>query len=137
MHLSALKGTLVLDIEEITQKAGNYKKFAVFVRMLCSALSRESDSVFVDLLTYGDLEQLKAQKTGSASTAAAPPRGQQSKRYMILTYSGEFDRVHFPIPLAPEEEPDVAAMQRTIARLKKSLLDKTASELDYSAREDR
>ena len=130
---------LYTDIEEITQKAGNFKKFPVFVRMLCSALSRESDSVFVDLLTYGDLEMLKAKKTGasvSASTASLPSRN-QSKRYIILTYSGEFDRVHFPIPLAFEEEPDAASLQRTIARLKRSLLDKTRAELDLSARDER
>lgn len=43
------------DIEEITQKTGNYKRFSVFVKMLASALLQQSDSVFVDLLTYSDL----------------------------------------------------------------------------------
>lgn len=43
------------DVEEITHKTGNFKKFAVFVRMLLSALQQRSDSVFVDLLTYSDL----------------------------------------------------------------------------------
>ena len=43
------------DVEEITTKTGNYKKFAIFVRMLLSALQQRSDSVFVDLLTYSDL----------------------------------------------------------------------------------
>jgi len=42
-------------VEEITTKTGNFKKFAVFVRMLVSALQQKSDSVFVDLLTYHDL----------------------------------------------------------------------------------
>lgn len=105
--------------------------------MLCSALSRESESVFVDLLTYGDLEILKARKTGSTSVSSSggPPRS-QSKRYMILTYSGEFDRVHFPIPLTFEEKPDVPSLQRTIARLKRSLLEKTTADLDQSTRDD-
>ncbi len=40
------------DIEDITAKTGNFKKFPVFVRMLLSALKQASDSVFVDLLTY-------------------------------------------------------------------------------------
>ncbi len=43
------------DVEDITQKTGNYKKFDVFVRMLKSAINRESESVYVDLLTYADL----------------------------------------------------------------------------------
>jgi coiled-coil domain-containing protein 61 len=130
-------------VEEITQKAGNYKKFPVFVRMLSSAMSRESDSVFVDLLTYGDLEVLKARKTGAGAGAgggqsAPPPPRSQSKRYMILTYSGEFDRVHFPLPLQFEEEPDVPALQRAVARLKRAVLEQTTAQLDQSqsGRED-
>lgn len=43
------------DIEEITHKTGNYKKFGVFVKMLLTALARDSDSVFIDLLTNSDL----------------------------------------------------------------------------------
>ena len=43
------------DIEDITHKTGNHKRFAVFVEMLLSAISQRSDSVYVDLLTYADL----------------------------------------------------------------------------------
>jgi len=39
-------------IEEITQKTGNYKKFGVFVKMLVSSITKASDSVFLDILTY-------------------------------------------------------------------------------------
>jgi len=47
-------------IEEITAKTGNAKKFVIFVRMLLSALKSESPkSVYIDLLTYQDLEALK------------------------------------------------------------------------------
>jgi coiled-coil domain-containing protein 61 len=49
-------------IEDITQKTGNAKKFSVFVKMLLNSLENSSDSVFVDLLTYQDLEMLKARK---------------------------------------------------------------------------
>ena len=39
-------------VEEITNKAGNFKKFTVFVKMLQAALKREqSDEVVIDLLT--------------------------------------------------------------------------------------
>ena len=34
------------DTEDISAKTGNYKKFAVFVRMLLSAIRQESESVF-------------------------------------------------------------------------------------------
>ena len=63
-------------LEEITAKTGNFKKFGTFARMLLKALERSSESVFVDLLTYEDLEMLRARrnanKTGGASAAAAP-----------------------------------------------------------------
>lgn len=48
------------DIEDMTQRTGNYKKFTVFVKMLHSAILQDSDSVFVDLPTYQDLELLKS-----------------------------------------------------------------------------
>ena len=39
-------------VEEITNKAGNYKKFGVFVKMIMAALKREQpDEVTIDLLT--------------------------------------------------------------------------------------
>ena len=39
-------------IEEITNKAGNFKKFNIFVKMLIAALKREQpDEVVIDLLT--------------------------------------------------------------------------------------
>lgn len=45
------------DVEELTLKTGNSKKFAVFVKMLAVALSpTPSDTVFIDLLTHTDLE---------------------------------------------------------------------------------
>merc|ERR1712070_1342405 len=50
-------------IEEITHKTGNFKKFPVFLKMLSSSLTQESDSVFIDLLTYDDLEMLKNRKS--------------------------------------------------------------------------
>lgn len=91
--------------------------------MLNSAFSRESESVYVDLLTYNDLELLKARKLGngpSLTTNASSSSLSRShmKRYIILTYSGEFDRVHFPLPLMYEESPNVKALQRTIRRLR-------------------
>ena len=95
--------------------------------MLISAFSKESDSVYVDLLTYNDLEMLKARKTSStnlsSSTNSLSSATNRSilKRYVILTYAGEFDRVHFPLPLAQEDAPTIDSLKRTIRRLQKQL----------------
>ena len=82
----------ILDIEEITHKAGNYKKFSVFTRMLGAALTEEKDSVlYVDLLTSSDLELLKARKSGGISNPSSQA-AISNKRYVILTYSGKEER---------------------------------------------
>jgi coiled-coil domain-containing protein 61 len=102
--------------------------------MLTSALSKENDSVFVDLLTYSDLELLKARKTGSMSLANNSNSSTSSlsrskeKRYIILTYTSEFDRVHYPLPLSPQKEPDVESLKRMIRRLRAALHDKKSGE---------
>ena len=120
--------TSLTDIEEITLKAGNFKKFDVFLQMLASAFDNDSESVYVDVLTYSDLEMLKARK----STSSAPEGDEnsanrqmkpQTKRYVILTYRGEFDRVHYPLPLTYEDAPNGEALKRTIRRLRKRIND--------------
>ena len=55
-------------IEDITAKTGNFKKFPVFVRMLQTALASSSSSVFVDLLTFSDLQMLRARKLSQNKT---------------------------------------------------------------------
>ena len=133
------------DVEEITAKTGSFKRFPVFVKMLLSALRQESDSVFVDLLSYGDLELLRSKRgTGSSGAAAAGQQQQQqlpaaqqhqqqqqqtppptppttNKRYLILTYAAEFDRVHYPLPLQFEEHPDPRRLKATIRQLRAQL----------------
>ncbi|RYH04936.1 hypothetical protein EON65_46065, partial [archaeon] len=115
-----------IDIEEITHKAGNFKKFSLFVKMLSSAFQKTNESIFVDLLTFSDLEILKARKTGqNMNTSMRSHDSQQSsnhlKRYIILTYTSEFDRVHYPLPLAFEDKPNIPALKRTITRLRNKL----------------
>lgn len=82
---------MLLDVEEITHKAGNFKKFSVFTKMLSAAFTEEKDSVlYVDLLTYSDLELLKARKNGGVNNLSNNTQAVQSnKRYVILTYSGK------------------------------------------------
>lgn len=85
----------VSDIEEMSLKTGNFKKFSLFLKMLASALENTSDNVFLDLLTFADLEALKARKAGGAAAAARPSNSAaaaQNKRYVILTYVAEFDK---------------------------------------------
>ena len=53
-----------------------------------------SDVVTLDLLTYADLELLKARKAPTAvvgtNTVSSAPNN--SKKYLIVTYSVEYDR---------------------------------------------
>jgi coiled-coil domain-containing protein 61 len=90
--------------------------------MLRAALRQDTDTVFVDLLTYADLEALKARRSSGADEAplscSIPPN---NKRYLILTYAAEFDRVHYPLPLAYDEAPDPAHLRSIISKLRQEL----------------
>ena len=139
-----------IDVEEITHKAGNYKKFDIFIKMLLSSLYKDthtSNSVYIDLLTYADLELLKARKSvpgnvpealnnstihDNTNTTANTNNNntannisiitkQHNKRYIILTYTSEFDRVHYPLPLQYNEVPETDNLIRTINRYRHRL----------------
>lgn len=103
--------------------------------MLCSSFSKDCESVFVDILTFADLETLRQRKLGingsnnlnssSSSTGnnnvtvnTSLTSTSNMKRYVILTYSAEFDRVHYPLPLSFETIPNVDSLRRTIIRLR-------------------
>ena len=85
------------DIEELTRKTGNFKQFSIFLNMLESAVTKSSESVALDLLTYADLESLRRKKLSSSSVSGrdfspGKSKSTHAKRYLILTYSVEFDR---------------------------------------------
>ncbi|XP_047462265.1 centrosomal protein CCDC61 isoform X1 [Mugil cephalus] len=110
-------------IEDLTRKTGNFKQFPIFCSMLESAVRKMSDSVTLDLLTYADLELLRNRKAGVVSR---PRSHQQSsaltaKRYLILIYTVEFDRIHYPLPLPYVGKPDPAALQKEIRALRAEL----------------
>ncbi len=118
--------------------------------MLSSAFSKTNDSVYIDVLTLSDLEMMKAKKLGTQTTSSATSlpvstasaKGQIQrknllKRYAILTYTGEFDRVHYPLPLAFEETPNVISLQRTIRRLRQTLKEKNSEELPPASERER
>jgi coiled-coil domain-containing protein 61 len=77
----------------------------------------------MDLLTYSDLEILKAKRLRRSGHDARLPTHavQNNKRYLILTYQGEFDKVHYPLPLPFEEHPDPQDLKKTIVRLRGAL----------------
>ncbi|XP_049896707.1 centrosomal protein CCDC61 isoform X4 [Epinephelus moara] len=110
-------------IEDLTRKTGNFKQFPIFCSMLESAVRKMSDSVTLDLLTYADLELLRNRKAGVVSR----PRGHQqasaltAKRYLILIYTVEFDRIHYPLPLPYVGKPDPAALQKEVRALRAEL----------------
>ena len=85
-------------IEDITTKTGVPKKFNIFVKMLIQALKGGNEQVCIDLLTYADLEALKNQRSSASNTSHASTAN-STKRYFILTYISEFERVHYPLSL--------------------------------------
>ncbi|XP_075692151.1 centrosomal protein CCDC61 isoform X2 [Rhinoderma darwinii] len=91
--------------------------------MLNSALTQSSESVTLDLLTYADLELLRHRKAGGAQRPAPPARTSSlsSKRYLILIYSVEFDRIHYPLPLPYVGKPDPVYLRQVIRGLKDEL----------------
>ena len=94
-------------VEAITAKTGCAKKYATFVRILMSALRQESTSAFIDLLTYRDLEAMKQSRDPRGGKLRAAEEV-HSKRYLIVTYSTEHERAHFPLPLLAEDRPPAA-----------------------------
>lgn len=110
------------DIEELSRKTGNYKKFRVFLNMLESAITNSTDSVSLDLLTYTDLKLMWDKKMGSNKRTNLSPEGKtQAKRYLILTYSVEFDRIHYPLALPYCGQPDPLILQNNIRKLQLKL----------------
>ncbi|XP_067875050.1 centrosomal protein CCDC61 [Heterodontus francisci] len=110
-------------IEDVTHKTGNFKQFSIFCNMLESAITKSSESVTLDLLTYSDLELLRNRKTGVPMRHVPPPKSGalNAKRYLILIYSVEFDRIHYPLPLPYTGKPDPVALQKVIRGLKEEL----------------
>lgn len=66
-------------------------------------------------------ELLRAQRTGMAVGSAMgrhTTSGSASKRYLIMSYAAEWDRVHYPLPLSAQDPPKLVSLQRTIRRLR-------------------
>ncbi|XP_076392587.1 centrosomal protein CCDC61 isoform X3 [Megachile rotundata] len=104
------------DIENLTHKTGNYKHFDVFAAMLQSGLLKTSESITLDLLTFEDLELLRAHRF-ERNSCTSLGNALNNRRYLILTYTVEFDRIHYPLPLEYCGLPDPIILQTTIRRL--------------------
>lgn len=89
--------------------------------MLKSGLLKTSDSISLDLLTYDDLEQLRTQKLKHRLSRTSTNSAYSNRRYLILRYCVEFDRIHYPVPLDYCGPPDPALLQSTILKLQKEL----------------
>lgn len=100
--------------------------------MLCTAFDGDSNAVTLDVLSNEDLDALRqANGLGSknASTQGITANA-KSKRYLILTYQGEFDKVHYPMALQYCEAEDVSELKRTIIRLRDELEAGRKSQID-------
>ncbi|KAM9270527.1 LOW QUALITY PROTEIN: centrosomal protein CCDC61 [Cariama cristata] len=106
-------------IEDLTRKTGNFKQFGIFCSMLESALMQSSESVSLELLTYADLETLQ-RKVGMIAHPPPSASPLSAKRYLILVYSVEFDRIHYPLPLPYTGRP-AAALHRLVRELREEL----------------
>ena len=90
-------------------------------------LLQASDCVSLELLTYSDLENLRQRKSNPKSRSLSGGGLSElscdmpSKRYLILTYSAEFDRIHYPLALPYAGKSDPIMLQETIRELKKEL----------------
>ncbi|OXB69482.1 UNVERIFIED_CONTAM: hypothetical protein H355_002200 [Colinus virginianus] len=102
------------SVEDLTRKTGNFKQFGIFCSMLEAALMKSSEAVSLELLTYSDLEALWCCKAGVAARVPTSASPLSSKRYLILVYCVEFDRIHYPLPLPYAGEADMAVLRRLV-----------------------
>jgi coiled-coil domain-containing protein 61 len=99
-------------IEEVTRKTGNFKRFAVFLRMITAAIDGSSRSVLLELISQAQMEALRSKKHSADAISHSPAR-----LYLILTYNVEFDKVHYPLPLS-QVEPTPAELALTVRQLR-------------------
>uniref|UniRef100_A0A1Y1KR91 Uncharacterized protein n=2 Tax=Photinus pyralis TaxID=7054 RepID=A0A1Y1KR91_PHOPY len=108
----------VAYIEDLTRKTGNFKQFEIFTTMLKSGLLKTTECISLDLLTYEDLESMRVRKVKSSSRVNM---NSNNRRYLIVTYSVEFDKIKYPIPLEYCGLPDPAILQATVRKLEAKL----------------
>jgi hypothetical protein len=114
LALDCWRGLFTKDfVEQLTMKTGSFKSFETFVAMLQAAVTTQGHSVSLDFVSYSFAHGLDAPGGGEDADGG--------RRYLVLTYRTEFDRVHFPLPLLQHSRPDPAMLQRTVRALQAEL----------------
>eukprot|EP00696_Hemimastix_kukwesjijk_P006949 gnl/Hemi2/18815_TR6227_c0_g1_i1.p1 gnl/Hemi2/18815_TR6227_c0_g1~~gnl/Hemi2/18815_TR6227_c0_g1_i1.p1 ORF type:complete len:474 (+),score=139.16 gnl/Hemi2/18815_TR6227_c0_g1_i1:143-1564(+) len=114
------------SVEDMTAKAGNFKSFPVFVKMLLAGLKKTTDTVYLDIATYSELEALNHNNNQKVRGAANSinnviRNNRNNKRYLMLTYVVEFDKVTYPLALLPSSTSDLRTMKSTISRQREEI----------------
>ncbi|XP_043582203.1 centrosomal protein CCDC61-like isoform X3 [Bombus pyrosoma] len=94
-----------------------------------------SESITLDLLTFEDLQLLRARKL-ERSSCSSLNNTTNNRRYLILTYTVEFDRIHYPLSLEYCGLPNPMILQATIRKLQTELerLQSTRINRDFQKR---
>ncbi|XP_073991792.1 uncharacterized protein [Rhodnius prolixus] len=103
-------------IEELTRRTGNYKKFSIFVTMLNSGILRTNNCVRIELLNHKDLLALSERQK---QVRCSPSVEEDTRKYLILIYTVEFDKIHYPLPLQYCGMPNPRILQKRINYLEK------------------
>ncbi|KAG5448375.1 Coiled-coil domain-containing protein 61 [Clonorchis sinensis] len=84
-------------IEELTRKTGSFRRFGTFCAMLQTCLREFVPGLQLDFLSFDELDSIRKNQSNVAS--GRPLSNRQDKRYLILSYVTEFDKVRYPLPL--------------------------------------
>ena len=86
-------------VEQVTKQTGSRQSLDTFCSLLRGGLTGEKgDGVYVDLLTGAELEAMRGGSAGAAGAGGRRSHG--DKRFLVLTWQSDVDRVHYPLPLA-------------------------------------
>lgn len=103
-------------IEEGTAIAGSFKNFKIFLKMLKSALKKESNNVYLDFIhgtaLYPDLEKLVKKLYNEHEEI------EENCTYLVITYVSDFENTYYPLQLIIQEAPDSFIFHRTIDRFR-------------------
>ncbi|CAF1106994.1 unnamed protein product [Rotaria sordida] len=101
-------------IETMTTKMGNFKSFNVFINMLEDAINQKNSSVSIDLYTSDDLELIRKNQQDQNKISKTKS---SNKRYLILIYNAEYDRICYPLSLRYCGKPDTVILVGQICQL--------------------
>ncbi|XP_022240196.1 coiled-coil domain-containing protein 61-like isoform X2 [Limulus polyphemus] len=112
--------------------------------MLKTALKKTSSSVFIKVLTDSELEWMRKERSGYVRGSPLSKSSTTSKkRFLLLVYTVEFDRIHYPLRLQYQGIPDISTLMTTMVELRTALqryklgsCQKEPSELQYLREEN-